>query len=318
MRAVFMGTPALAVPCLEALVSLADVAFVVCQPDRPSGRGLALTPPAVKVRALELGLDVRQPTKVRDGTLASWLQGVDGHRVDVALVVAYGRILPKEVLSAPRAGCLNVHASLLPELRGAAPITWAIVRGAKETGVGLMQMDEGLDTGPVYAERSTPIDPDETTAELSARIALLAAELVRASFVDAVEGRLVARPQDSSRATLAPILKKEDGRIDFSRPATAVHDHVRGMSPWPSAFTKLPDGRVLRVLRTRRASATLLGEQAPPGTLVIADKTGAFVACGDAVVEIVEAQVEGKRPMKAPDLVNGRVLVRGAVLGSLA
>lgn len=313
MRAVFMGTPAIAVPALEALHGLAEIAFVVCQPDRPAGRGMTLTPPPVKVRALELGLPVQQPTKVRDGALAAAIREA---RADVALVIAYGRILPRDVLDAPRAGCLNLHASLLPKLRGAAPITWAIVRGERETGVGLMRMEEGLDTGPVYAEVRTPIGPDETAAELSIRIGALAAELVRTALVDAVEGRLPPRPQDEARATLAPILRKEDGRVDWSKPAQAVHDHVRGMSPWPGASTTLPDGRVLRVLATRRVDGVVpTPAAAEPGTLVVADKSGVFVACGDGVVSLVEAQLEGKRAMKAADLVNGRVLVRGVQLG---
>lgn len=312
MRAVFMGTPAIAVPALEALHGLADIPFVVCQPDRPAGRGMTLTPPPVKVRAVELGLPVQQPTKVRDGALAAAIREA---RADVALVIAYGRILPRDVLDAPRAGCLNLHASLLPKLRGAAPITWAIVRGEHETGVGLMRMEEGLDTGPVFAEVRTPIGPDETAAELSLRIGALAAELVRAALVDAVEGRLPARPQDESLATLAPILRKEDGRVDWAKPAQAVHDHVRGMSPWPGASTTLPDGRVLRVLSTRRVDGVVAGTAAP-GTLVVADKSGVFVACGEGVVSLLEAQLEGKRAMKAGDLVNGRVLVRGVRLGA--
>ncbi len=312
MRAVFMGTPAIAVPALEALHAIAEIPFVVCQPDKPAGRGMVLTAPPVKVRALELGLEVRQPVKVRDGALAGFLRDA---RADVALVIAYGRILPRDVLDAPRVGCLNLHASLLPQLRGAAPITWAIVRGHRETGVGLMQMEEGLDTGPVFAELRLAIDPDETAGELGVRIGALAADLVRASLADAVEGRLVARPQDHAAATLAPILRKEDGRIDWSKPASAVHDHVRGMSPWPGASTTLADGRVLRILRTQRVETNTTMTEHAAGTIAVADKSGVFVACGAGVVGLLEAQLEGKRAMKAVDLVNGRVLSRGLRLG---
>lgn len=321
MRAVFMGTPEFAVPSLEALVDVCrarggDVVGVVCQPDRPAGRGMQLTPPPVKVRAQALGLEVIQPTKVRDGSLAKWVRDKS---VDVALVVAYGRILPKDVLEAPRTGCLNVHASLLPKYRGAAPITWAIVRGEKETGVGLMRMEEGLDTGGVYAEKSTPIDPDETAGELSKRLAQVAAELVRQSLADVVEGKLPIRPQDDAAATLAPILKKEDGIVDWAKPAAVVHDHVRGMSPWPGASTRIDGARLLKVHRTRLFSGEVSASvPRAPGVVLVADKHHVLVACGpsgEQTVELVEAQPEGKKVMPARDLAAGRVLAVGQKLG---
>lgn len=312
MRAVFMGTPELAVPSLDALCDVAEVVGVICQPDRPAGRGMVLTPPPVKVRAVERGLEVLQPTKLRDGAVAKWLRDKD---VDVALVVAYGRILPRDVLDAPKHGCLNVHASLLPKYRGAAPITRAIVRGERETGVGLMRMEEGLDTGGVYAEVRTPIDPDETAGELSKRIATLAAELVRTSLIPTVEGKLPIREQDHANATLAPILKKEDGLIDWSRDARAIHNHVRGMSPWPGASTRL-SGKPLKVLRSGVVEDTIASPvERAPGVIVVADKHRVLVACGSGTLEIVEAQPEGKRPMPARDLVNGRVLAVGQKLG---
>jgi methionyl-tRNA formyltransferase len=312
MRAVFMGTPELAVPSLDALCDVAEVAGVICQPDRPAGRGMQLTPPPVKVRAVERGLEVIQPTKLRDGTVAKWIRG---QQADVALVVAYGRILPRDVLDAPRTGCLNVHASLLPKYRGAAPITWAIVRGEKETGVGLMRMEEGLDTGGVYAEKRTPIDPNETAGELSKRIALLAAELVRESLIATVEGKLEIRPQDDAHATLAPILKKEDGIIDWSKRAQAIHDHVRGMSPWPGATTRA-NGKTLKIHRTRVTDYDLASTvERAPGVILLADKHRVVVAAGEGAVEIVEAQPEGKKAMPAGDLVNGRVLAVGQKLG---
>lgn len=325
MRAVFMGTPEFAVPSLDALVEVCrarggDVVGVVCQPDRPAGRGLQLTAPPVKVRAQALGLEVHQPTKVRDGSLARW---VSDKSVDVALVVAYGRILPKDVLEAPRAGCLNVHASLLPKYRGAAPIAWAIVRGERETGVGLMRMEEGLDTGGVYAEKRVVIEPEETAAELSHRLSLVAADLVRESLADVVAGTLALRPQDHAQATLAPILKKEDGVVDWTLPAGRIHDHVRGMNPWPAATTRVfaEDGaaRNLKLLRTRPfGEPVVTAVERAPGVVLVADKHHALVACGaggSETLEIVEAQPEGKKAQPARDLVSGRVLAVGRRLG---
>ncbi len=300
MRAIFFGTPALAVPSLEAVASVADVVRVICQPDRPAGRGMKLRPPPVKARALELGLQVDQPTKVRTPDFAASLAALEA---DVAVVIAYGRILPRAVLDAPRRGCVNVHASLLPRWRGAGPIQWAIVHGDPETGVCLMQMDEGMDTGPVIACEKTPIDPDETTAELGDRLAQLGAELLRAKLADWVEGKLEASPQDGARATMAPLLKKEDGRIDWLRPARAVHDCVRGMSPWPGAYTDL-DGQRVKVHRTEvRAEDDTWAE---PGTIVRADaKVGIEVACGTGVVAIGELQLQGKRRLDAGTFLAG-------------
>ena len=312
MRAVFMGTPAFAVPSLDALCEVAEVVGVVCQPDRPAGRGMQLAPPPVKVRALERGLEVIQPTKLRDGAVASWLRDKS---VDVALVVAYGRILPRDVLDAPRTGCLNVHASLLPRYRGAAPITWAIVRGERETGVDLMRMEEGLDTGGVYAEKRVAIDPEETSAELSQRLSVIAAALIRESLAKTVEGTLPIRAQDDALATLAPILKKEDGVIDWSRDARAIHDHVRGMSPWPGATTRV-NARTLKVLRTRVVDFEIASPvERAPGIVVLADKHRVVVATSEGSIEIVDAQPEGKRAMPASDLVHGRVLAVGQKLG---
>jgi methionyl-tRNA formyltransferase len=309
-----MGTPEFAVPALDALSEVAEVVGVVCQPDRPSGRGMQLTAPPVKVRALSKNLEVIQPLKVRDGALAKWIRDKEA---DVALVVAYGRILPRDVLDAPKRGCLNVHASLLPKFRGAAPITWAIVRGEKETGVDLMAMEEGLDTGGVYAEKRTDIGPDETAGELGKRLAAIGGDLIRESLIATVEGKLAIRPQDHDRATLAPILKKEDGLVDWSKPANAIHDHVRGMSPWPGAFTRM-NGKVLKIVRTRVVHDPIESLVArAPGAVLVADKHGVLVSCGEgSAIAIIEAQPEGKRAMAAGDLVNGRVLSAGVILGA--
>jgi methionyl-tRNA formyltransferase len=311
-RAVFFGTPQFAVPCLDALVEIADVVGVVCQPDRPQGRGLELTPPPVKRRALELGLDVVQPTKLRTGEFGQWLRD---QKVDVALVVAYGRILPKDVLDAPRLGCVNVHASLLPKLRGAAPITWAVVRGEPETGVTLMQMDEGMDTGAELEQLATPIADDETAGELSERLSALGALATRRGLPRYVAGGYTPVAQDDAKATTAPMLKKEDGRIDFTKPARAVHDHVRGMQPWPGAFTTAR-GKTLKVLATRVTDVPQLPHgKAEPGTVVFADRSRVIVACGERGVELLRVQLEGKKGIAAGDWFVGRGVAEGDRLG---
>ena len=309
-RAVFFGTPQFAVPCLEALVEIADVAAVVCQPDRPQGRGLELTAPPVKKRALELGLTVVQPTKLKTGEFAAWLRE---QKVDVALVVAYGRILPQEVLDAPRLGCVNVHASLLPKLRGAAPITWAVVRGEPETGVTLMQMDAGMDTGAMLEQFSTPITGDETAGELSERLSAIGALATRKGLPTYVAGGYTAIQQDHAKATMAPMLKKEDGRIDFTKAARAVHDHVRGMTPWPGAFTTAR-GKTVKV-HTTRVTDVPQGSKAEPGTIVFADKTRVLVACGERGVELARIQLEGKKAIAAGDWFLGRGIAEGDRLG---
>ncbi len=314
-RSIFFGTPQFAVPCLEALVEISEVLGVVCQPDKPQGRGLLLTAPPVKERALALGLDVYQPAKVRTGELRDW---VLERRADVALVVAYGRILPADVLEAPRLGCVNVHASLLPRYRGAAPITWAIVRGEPETGISLMKMDEGMDTGDVLERFVTPIHPDETAGELADRLSALGALAVRKGLPRYVARDYAPEPQDHARATAAPILSKGDGRIDFARSARAVHDHVRGMSPWPGAFTVHAGhaGRAGKAVKIHETRISDLGRPgAAPGQVIVADKSGVIVACGSGSVELVRVQLEGKKAVKASDWVSGRGVAEGDVLG---
>ncbi len=310
MRALFFGTPAIAVPALDALHTVAEIAGVVCQPDRPSGRGLEEKPPPVKERALALGLPVVQPAKIRTPEFAAWVRDA---AADVALVIAYGRILPRAVLDGPRRGCMNLHASILPGYRGAAPITWAIVRGEQETGISLMQMDEGMDTGPVFSIHRIPIGPETTAGELTTALGVLAAEVVRADLARAVDGALTATPQDHATATTAPILEKEHGRIPWSQTARAVHDHVRGMTPWPGAFTTA-QGKTLKVLESRVGAAE--GAAGPPGTVVVAGKQGIEVACGEGTLRILRAQVEGRKPLGAAELVGGRAVIAGTVLGA--
>jgi len=307
MRVVFFGTPAIAVPALIAATEVAEVVGVVTQPDRPAGRGLALHAPAIKLEALTRGLDVTQPVKVRDGTLRAWLEE---RTPDAFVVLAYGRILPRDVLLVPRTFALNLHASLLPRLRGAAPIEWAIVRGDTETGVSLMQMDEGLDTGPVMSRHAIPIGPEETAGELAARIADLAANVVRTDLVRAIRGELSAEPQDPALATLAPPLSREDGRVDFRGSMAMVVNHVRGLAPRPGAYTSLR-GKTLRLGLVRTNTEALAGE---PGTVHLRGGRP-LVTTGDGSIEIVRATPEGKRETRGADLVNGRVLKDGDVLG---
>jgi methionyl-tRNA formyltransferase len=308
-RALFFGTPEFAVPALRALHEIATVTLVVTQPDRPKGRGMKLAPPPVKQLALELGFPVLQPTKVRTPEFAATLRE---HNADVALVIAYGRILPKAVLEAPRLGCLNVHASILPKLRGAAPIQWSVVRGDSETGVCLMQMDEGLDTGPVLACARLPIGPDETSAELSLRLSELGAQLVREQLPRFVRGELTATPQDHAQATLAPLLSKEDGALDWSRSARELHNLARGLSPWPGAFTWL-SGTRLKVLSTQvRDEHTAHSE---PGKLLELSRDGIEVACGQGSLRLLELQLEGAKRLKAADFSAGQRLEVGQRLG---
>ncbi|HMJ12317.1 MAG TPA: methionyl-tRNA formyltransferase [Polyangiaceae bacterium] len=314
MRAVFFGTPAIAVPALRALADIGELVGVVCQPDRPAGRGLTLTEPAVKQAARELGVSAHQPVKVKTGALHEWLASLNA---DVAVVLAYGRILPAAVLSAPRLGCLNLHASVLPKYRGAAPINWAIVHGEDHTGISLMHMDEGLDTGPVYTRHSLAIGELETAGELAQRLAELAAEVVRRDVPRVVCGELRATPQNDSEATFAPPLTREHSRIDWSQSARSIVNLVRGMAPRPGAHTTLR-GKALRVLAARPApELTLPAEQASllPGSLKILGRSKVCVSTGEGLVELLRAQLEGKKELAASDLVNGRALAEGDVLG---
>lgn len=308
MRSLFFGTPEIAVPALEALTEISTVAGVVCQPDRPAGRGLELRAPPVKQRALELGLDVHQPRKVKTGNLDEWIRD---RKVEVALVMAYGRIIPPKVLAAPSRGFINLHASLLPRYRGAAPINWALVHGESQTGISLMQMDEGCDTGPVYVMRSLPMGPDETAGELAERLAALAADVVRQELPKVLAGRLEATPQDHEAASHAPLIRKEDGRIPWHQPAARVHDHVRGMTPWPGAHSFIGPKR-FKVLRTTPGEAG--GHLATPGTVLGIGRAGAEVACGAGSVFVQRGQLEGRKPLDAVQLAAGRVLTEGTLL----
>lgn len=310
LRAAFMGSPEFAVPSLHAVSAACDLRVVVCQPDKPAGRGRKLTAPAVKVAAQGLGVPILQPSKMKDGSLAAALAP---HELDVAIVVAFGRILPAVLLALPRYGCINVHASILPRWRGAAPIQRAVLAGDAETGVSLMRMDEGLDTGPVYRIVTTAIEPHETSGALSERLSQLGATALvdlLAAFPDVP----APTPQPGAGVTHAAMLTKDEGVVDFRWPARRVVDHVRGMDPWPVAATTA-SGEPLRLF-----AASLGASGAPaadPGTIVAVDAAhGIDIACSDGIVRIAEVQPAGKRRMPAGAWAVGRRIVAGARLGA--
>ncbi len=308
MKAIFCGTPAIAVPSLIALSRIAEIVGVVCQPDRPQGRGMKTTPPAVKIAALELGLDVFQPEKVRDGTLAAWMEG---KQADLALVIAYGRILDRRCLDAPRLGCLNLHASLLPKYRGAAPIQRALMNGERESGVCLMQMDEGMDTGPLLAVHRLAIEPDDNAGSLALKMSELAAEVTRVEIPRAFLGSLVHQAQPEQGVSHAHPITKQDTALDFTRPAPDLRNLVRGLAPQPGAAALLhrkgEAPRGIKLLEVRVAT-----EDAPvtPGSIVVAAGS-LLVGTGTFPLEIREAKIEGKRALSSQDLMNGRLLLEG-------
>lgn len=303
-----MGSPDFAVPCLDALVAAGhEVALVVTQPDKPAGRGGAMTPPAVKVAAERLGLPVIQPTKLRPPEVAA---GLAATGAELAVVVAYGRILPPAILTAFPRGCVNVHGSLLPAYRGAAPIQWAVIDGNATTGVTIMQLDEGMDTGPMLATRALAIGPDETAGELFARLAPLGAALLVETLAGLAAGTVTATPQPTAGASHARMLTKDDGRIDFARPCAQVASHVRGVDPWPGAVAYL--GADAAKLFGARARPGVVAEA--PGTVVAIDDAGAHVACADGVVVVRELQLPGRKRLTARELANGRRLAIGDVL----
>jgi methionyl-tRNA formyltransferase len=295
-RIVFMGTPALAVPSLEACRAVGEVVAVVTQPDRPRDRGHAVHASAVKAAAA--GLKVLQPERLKGTDFAETLAAL---RPEVAVVTAYGRILPPDVLAAPARGCLNVHASLLPRWRGAAPIQWAIAEGDAETGVCLMQMESGLDTGPVLAARREAIREEDTAETLGQRLALLAGELLREALPPFFRRELTAVPQPAQGVTLARLVERADGWLDFAQPARVLWRRTRAFTPWPGTFTSL-SGRLLKVHQTQVASG--LG---PPGTLLAADG-GLEVACGEGSLVLLEVQPEGRRRMGVKEFLRGHPL----------
>lgn len=308
MRTIFMGTPDFALPTLRGLLDAQlHLVGVFSQPDRPKGRGNQLTQPPVKELALQHGIPVFQPVKLRDPAAVEEVRRL---APDLIVVVAFGQILPRSVLDIPRYGCINVHASLLPLYRGAAPIAKAIMEGEAVTGVTTMLMDVGLDTGPMLVKRSIPIGPEETTGELHDRLALLGREAMEETLGRLCAGTLQPQAQEDAQSSYAPMLQKEDGRIDWRRPATAIHNLVRGLDPWPGAYTFF-GGEMLKLART----AVEPGED-EPGTIVAADRDGLRIACGGGVLRIGALQLPGKKRLPAAEFLRGHSLPVGTRLPS--
>jgi methionyl-tRNA formyltransferase len=308
-RVIFLGTPGFAVPTLERIAAAGyQVPLVVTQPDRPKGRAGAPAAPPVKEAALRLGLPVFQPERVRRPEAQARLAEL---QPDAMVVVGYGQIIPQSVIDVPPYGIINVHASLLPKYRGAAPIQWAIVRGETRTGVTTMQIDAGLDTGDMLLKAETEIGPEETAIELSVRLAPMGAGLLVETLAGLAAGTITPQKQDGAQATLAPILKKEDGRIDWALPAREIHDRVRGLLPWPGAYTTFR-GQGLHLWKARVAP----GAAAAPGRLLPGRKL--MVACGDSTaIELLEVQLEGRKKMSGEAFANGRHLSENELLGAL-
>jgi methionyl-tRNA formyltransferase len=303
LKVLFYGTPEFALPTLEALLPRHTVVAAVTQPDKPAGRGRHLSPPPVKQRALAAGIPVLQPPRLRD---PGWPERLAEFGADVAVVVAFGQILPKAVLDVPRRGSINVHASVLPRYRGAAPIAWAIIRGETETGITTFQMDPGMDTGDMLLSESTAIGAEETAGELSSRLSRMGAgALIRT--LDALD-TLTPIPQDSSQATLAPRLKKEDGWLRLTEPARNLANRVRGCNPWPGAALMTPAGRLL----IWRAAAIPHPTRAEPGTLVVSGPGAICIATGEGLLLPVQVQPENRKAVPWEDFLRGARLSPGA------
>jgi len=305
LRTVFMGTPRFAVPSLAALSESVDVTLALCNPDRPAGRGRSMASPPVKEEAVRLGIPVFQPEKVRHPDAVA---RIAAEAPDLIVVAAYGHILPKSILDIPRLGCINVHASLLPKYRGAAPINWAVARGETVTGITIMRMDEGMDTGPMLHVREMPIGEEDTAETMFSKLSILGAEALREALGRLGEGTLAGTPQDAALATYAPMLKKEHGRIDWTRPAREVRNLVRGMAPWPSAFA-LHAGKTLKVLLAAVSGES--GAAGEPGEFVALGHDGISVACGEGVLRLRVVQPEGGKAMDAWAYAQGRRAAAG-------
>jgi methionyl-tRNA formyltransferase len=305
-----MGTPEFSVPSLKRLILDGhEVAAVITQPDKPAGRGKHLHTPPVKLLALEHHISVHQPSKIKNNQDVRTI--FETVSPDACVVVAYGKILPQWLLQMPRFGSINVHASLLPKYRGAAPINWAIANGDQETGVTIMQMDEGMDTGPMLAKRTIAIGRHETAPELSLRLSELGAELLSESLPIVATGDLRPMPQDDRYATYAPLLKREHGLIDWNMSAIEIANRVRAFQPWPGMFTTFRGGRLM-IWRAREIQTnSLAGVSAEPGTIQTIDAAGITLQTGNGVLLIEDIQMEGKRRVSAREFANGARLMPG-------
>lgn len=308
MRLVFLGTPEFAAPALEAIMSSGHtVLAVVSQPDRPRGRGHETAPTPVKQCALRLNLPVHQPERIRQPEVVEWLASL---KPEAMVVVGYGKIIPQSIIDIPPHGIINVHASLLPKYRGAAPVQWAIACGETRTGATTMRIDAGLDTGDILLQRETEIGSEETAVELSARLAVTGAELLVETLAGLEAGGIVPCPQDHSQASAAPMLTKEHGWIDWRRTAREIANQVRGFVPWPGAYTHWR-GQLLHIWKARPGGAA----SGPPGSLHVS-KGGLAVACGqDTSLEILELQLEGRKRLPAAAFLHGCHLVENDFVG---
>lgn len=307
MDIVFMGTPEFAVPCLERLISDGhNVKGVFTQPDKPKGRGHKMQFPPVKECAVEAGIPVYQPLKMKDGEAISILENLNP---ELIIVVAYGKILPKEILDYPKYGCINMHASILPRYRGAAPIQWSVLNGEKISGVTAMQMDVGLDTGDMLLTKTVEIGENETAGELHDKLSVLGAEVMSETINLLLKGELKPEKQDDSESNYAPMLSKDLCPIDWNESAQKVHNKVRGLSPWPVATAKLGE-KTIKIHKTAVSGKC----NATPGEVVISDKK-LVVACGESTsVEIIVLQTEGKKAMNASDFLRGNPIEKGIIL----
>lgn len=305
MRIVFMGTPEFAVPSLEALLKSDDqVVGIVTQPDRPKGRGQQLTPSPVKLIAQREGIPLLQPVKMK---APEFLEPLATWKPDLITVTAFGRILHPGILSLPPMGCVNVHGSLLPKYRGAAPVQWAVINGDTETGITTMLMDEGMDTGAMLLQERIPIYPDDTAGTLAPRLAALGGRMLVETIRQLKAGTLKPIPQDDSQATMAPLLKKEDGAIDWTMSATALADRVRGLSPWPGAYSSLKSER----WTIWKAGAISTEHNGAPGTVVGVTKQAIHVAAGDGVLEITEIQPANSKRLTVAQYLAGHSVTVG-------
>lgn len=312
LRVIFMGTAELSCDSLRALTEspVGQVVAVVTQPDRPKGRDLKLQPSPVKVLALQAKLPVLQPERAR---AEAFLRALSDLQPDLIVVAAYGQILPQSLLDLPRFGCLNVHTSLLPKYRGAAPIQWAILNGDSETGITIMKMDAGLDTGDILAQVTTPIHPDDNSETLHDRLARLGAELLLKTIPEYVAGRIPPLPQAAEGVSYASKIKKKDGHIDWTQPARVVWNRVRGLVPWPGAFTYLPSQPQPHLLKIWQAE--VVERSGSAGEILQADKTGIVIGCGRDALRVMALQRESGRRLPAQEFLAGHPLLPGQKLG---
>jgi methionyl-tRNA formyltransferase len=319
---IFLGTSAFAVPTLQGLVERGyPIAAVITQPNKPSGRGQSFKAPPVKEKAQELNLKTYQPAKLKDDETRSLFQGL---HPDLLVVVAYGKILPPWLIELPQYGVVNLHGSLLPKYRGAAPIQWAVANGETETGVCTMQIDAGLDTGPVYLCEKTAIGPNETADELSERLAIIGVDLMTRTIDGIKAGTLRPTAQADSRATVAPILRREDGYIDWNEPAQAIHNRIRAFNPWPGVVADFR-GMVCKFLKSRMDTMEQQPERAvstsadnAPGT-ILANRKSLSVVCGEGtLLQVLELQLPNRKPVRAQDFVNGMRIQPGEKFARVA